>query len=379
MSPDKSNQENARHSLGIAGLMAKTFIHSPLSPLLLLAFLGMGILGLIATPRQEDPQISVPMADIFVSYPGADAAQVASLVAAPLERIMSEIPGVDHVYSASERESAVVTVQFKVGQNTEESLVKLYDKLSAHLDIAPPGASQPLVKPKGADDVPIVTLTFSSDEVDDSTLRLVALDVLQVVSEIPQVNHGFVVGGRPEQLRVEILPERLAGFGITLDQVAATLRAANSAKGVGSSEQFDRSFKIYTGSFLGNAADVEGLMIGIFNGAPVYVRDVAQVIQGPGETREDVRMWGTKGEGVPAVRLAIAKKAGANGVTVANGILKRLDELKGRMIPDNVHVDVTRNYGESARAKVNDLIFKLFIATFAVTLLVWLFLAACRT
>jgi multidrug efflux pump subunit AcrB len=374
MSESNSNHETARHPLGIAGLMAKSFIHSPLSPLLLLAFLGMGIMGLIFTPRQEDPQISVPMADIFVNYPGADAEQVSSLVAAPLERIMSEIPGVDHVYSASERDHAVVTVQFKVGQKMESSLVKLYDKLSSHMDLAPPGASQPLVKPKGADDVPILTLSFSSDEADDSTLRLVALDVLQAVSEMPEVNHGFVVGGRPEQLRVEVLPERLAGFGITLDQLASTLRAANSAKGVGSAELQDRSFKVYTGSFLRTATDVENLMIGIFSGAPVYVRDVAQVIQGPGETHEDVRIWGKKGEGVPAVTLAIAKKAGTNGVDVANGVLQRLDEMKGRLIPDNVHVDVTRNYGESARTKVNDLLFKLFIATLVVTLLVWFFL-----
>ena len=374
MSSSSNHNETSRQSLGIAGLMAKSFIHSPLSPLLLLAFLGMGIMGLIFTPRQEDPQISVPMADIFVNYPGADAEQVASLVAAPLERIMSEIPGVDHVYSASERDHAVVTVQFKVGEKMENSLVKLYDKLASLINLTPPGAGQPMVKPKGVDDVPIVTLTLSSEEVDDSTLRLIALDVLQSVSEIPEVNHGFVVGGRPEQLRIEVLPERLAGFGITLEQLAGTLRAANSAKGVGSAEQLDRSFKIYTGSFLSTAADVESLMIGIFNGAPVYVRDVAQVIQGPGETHEDVRTWNKKGEGIPAVTLAIAKKAGSNGVSVANGILHRLSELKGRLIPDNVHIEVTRNYGESARAKVNDLIFKLFIATFAVTILVWFFL-----
>lgn len=371
-----SNQapETSRHSLGIAGMLAKAFIHSPLSPLLLMAFLGMGIIGLIATPRQEDPQISVPMADILVSYPGADAEQVASLIAAPLERIMSEISGVDHVYSASERDHAVVTVQFKVGEAMEDSLVKLYDKLSSHMDIAPPGAQTPLVKPKGADDVPIVTLTFSSNEVEDSTLRLIALDVLQAVSSVPGVNHGFVVGGSSEQLRIEVLPERLAGFGITLDQLAATLRSANSAKGVGNIEQQGRSFKVYTGSFLSNATDVEGLMIGIFSGAPVYVRDVAHVIQGPSETHADVRAWGKTGEGVTAVTLAIAKKSGINGVSVANDILAQMNELKGRLIPDNVAVEVTRNYGDSARTKVNDLLFKLFIATLAVTLLVWLFL-----
>ena len=179
-------ESQKKKSLGIAGALAKAFIHSPLSPMLLIACFILGIIGVIFTPRQEDPQISVPMVDIFVQYPGASSEEVASLVAKPLERIMSEIVGVKHVYSASFREQAMVTVQFKVGQDMEKSLVKLYDKLESNKDIVPPGVIGPLVKPKGVDDVPTVTLTLWSEEVDDATLKLIALETLQEINEVKQ-------------------------------------------------------------------------------------------------------------------------------------------------------------------------------------------------
>jgi multidrug efflux pump subunit AcrB len=360
--------------------MASGFIHSPLSPLLLLVALAIGVLGLLITPRQEDPQISVPMVDIFVQYPGASASQVASLVADPLERIMSEIPGVDHVYSASQRDQAMVTVQFEVGEDMTDSLVKLYDKLQSNMDRIPPGVSQPLVKPKGVDDVPVVTLTLFSARVDDAMLRLIGLEVLQRLKEVPNTSQAFIVSGREEQLRVEVMPERLMGYGITLEQVANTIRAANSERGVGDVEAAGQTFPVYTGSFLRYAEDVERLMVGVFQGRPVYVRDVALVIFGPGETHRLVRYYtgaaATEAaiDGADAVTIAIAKKTGTNGVTVANQILERVEQLQGEIIPDDVEVRVTRNYGETANDKVNELIFKLFIATGAVTVLIWIFL-----
>ena len=198
-------------SPGIAGGMAHAFINSPLTPLLLIASLAMGLLGLILTPRQEDPEISVPMVDVFVSYPGASAEQVASLAIDPLERLMSEIPGVKHVYSAAHRGQGMVTVEFEVGEDMTPSLLKLYDKLASNLDLIPPGVSEPMVKPKGIDDVPIVNLTFWSRDVDDAALRALALDVLQRLKEVHNTGIGFVVGGRSEQIRIEALPRRLAG------------------------------------------------------------------------------------------------------------------------------------------------------------------------
>ncbi len=369
-----------KHNLGAAGMMAKAFIHSPLSPLLLVACLAMGIMGLILTPRQEDPQISVPMVDIFVSYTGASAEQVGTLVAEPLERIMSEIKGVKHVYSASLRGQAMVTVEFDVGEDMEESLVKLYDKLESNMDAMPPDVMKPLVKPKAVDDVPVITLTLWSTDVDDSALRILAMDVLQKINEVDNSSQGFVVGGRAEQIRVEVSPDRLTGYGIGLDQIAQTIRTANSEKGLGSVESSDQDFQVYSGSFLKNAHDVARLMIGTQGGMPIRVRDVANVFTGPEETQRMVTYTtgkaytdeaGVVANQAPAVTIAIAKKKGANGVTVAHDVLAKVEELKGRLIPNNVHIAVTRNYGESANEKVNELLFKLMVATLAVTLLVW--------
>ncbi len=370
-----------KHSLGLAGTLTQTFMHSPLTLLLLIATFAIGLAGFMMTPRQEDPQISVPMADIFVSYPGASTEQVASLVADPLERIMSEIPGVKHVYSASQRDQAVVTVQFEVGEEMGSSLVKLYDKLQSNMDKIPPGVSQPLVKPKGVDDVPLVALTLWSDSLDDAALRLIALDVMQEIKEIPETSQSFVISGRQEQLRIEVKPERLAGYGITLDQIAGTIMTANSEKTVGSIESGDNNYSLYTGSFLRNSEDVERLVVAMHDGNPVYVRDVADVIHGPGEAHKFVNFYtgpatteAKAANGYPAVTLAIAKKSGTNGVSVVEEVLERVEAMKGRLIPSNVEVSVTRNYGKSAQDKVNGLMFKLVLVTIAVSVLIFWFL-----
>ncbi|PLX36416.1 MAG: acriflavin resistance protein [Hyphomicrobiales bacterium] len=372
-----------QHALGMAGSMAQTFIHSPLSPLFLICCLAAGILGLAVTPRQEDPQISVPMVDIFFQYEGASTEQVSSLAVDPLERMMSEIPGVKHVYSASDRGQGMVTVQFEVGEKMEPSLVKLYDKLYSNLDKIPPGVSEPLVKPKGVDDVPVVTITMWSDSIDDAGLRLLGLEVLQRMKEVPNTSQSFIVGGRSEEMRVEVIPERLSGYGISLDQIAGTITSANQRKRVGASEIDGRSFDIFSGDFLRHATDLEHLIVGTFNGNPVYLRDVAIVTEGPGEGANVVQYFTGPAasddarkipQGAPAVTIAVAKKTGSNGVTVADAILEKVEALKGRVIPDNVEVALTRNYGETANEKVNELIFKLFVATGAVTVLIWMFL-----
>ncbi|MGB5398204.1 MAG: efflux RND transporter permease subunit, partial [Gammaproteobacteria bacterium] len=369
--------EPEKHSLGLAGITARAFITSPLTPMLIMVFVFMGLIGIAFTPRQEDPQISVPMVDVFVQYPGANAQQVAALAAKPLERIMSEMEGVKHVYAAAQRDSALITVEFDVGQDMERSLIKLYSKLESNKDVIPPGVSNYLVKPKAVDDVPGVTITLWSTEVGDASLRLIALDTLQKLSEVPNTNQGFVVSGRKEQLRVEVLPEKLAGYGITLQQIAGTIQQANSEKSVGDIEAWDKSFKMYTGSFLKSAQDVESIVVGLSNGIPVYLRDVANVIHGPSEAHSLVMHYtgpantGPVANGAQAVTIAIAKKKGTNGVEVADDILTKLESLKGQIIPDNVHTVISRNYGETANDKVNELIFKLFVATGIVTLLVF--------
>jgi multidrug efflux pump subunit AcrB len=372
------NNPPPKPALGLAGKMAQAFIHSPLSLLFFLAMTFMGIMGLIFTPRQEDPQISVPMVDIFVQYPGASAEQVVNMTIDPLQRIMSEIPGVKHVYSAAERGQGLVTVRFEVGELLGDSIVKIHDKLQSNMEKIPPGVLPPLVKPKGIDDVPVVTLTLWSEDVDDGALRTLALDVMQNLKGIPNTGQTFIVGGRSEQLLIEVKPERLSGFGISLGQVAQTIQTANSEMETGHVEINNTHFTVYTGKFLSNVQEIEQLVVGIYHGSPVYVRDIAQVSQGAEKEPSQIVNYfsgaayegAQRANGAPAVTIAIAKKVGTNGVSVANAILERVDALKGTIIHDNIHVEVTRNYGQTANDKVNDLIKKLFIATGAVTILV---------
>lgn len=380
---DSDRKENAAVELGLAGKTARAFIHSPLSPLLFLAMLAMGILGLMATPRQEDPQISVPMVDIFLSYPGASAEQVAAMAVDPLERIMSEIPGVKHVYSASMRGQGVVTVRFKVGEQTGPSLVKVHDKLASHLDRMPTGVQMPpLVKVKGIDDVPVVTLTLWSAELDGGSMRRLGLNLLQQLKQIPNTGQGFVVGGQAQQIRVEIMPEKLSGKGITTSEVIQVIRGSNAEQMVGSSESDNYQSRVYAGSFLKSPRDIENLVVRVIDGTPIYVRDVARVDWANEEASNFVNYYtgpayseasgiDKQADGDIAITVAIAKKEGSNGVTVANDILAMIESLKGRLIPEQVEVEVTRNYGETAQEKVNELLFKLVVATGIVTILVW--------
>ncbi|MCP3667160.1 MAG: MMPL family transporter [Gammaproteobacteria bacterium] len=395
---DSKNNQNLSlkvedEDLGLAGRTARFFINSPLSPLLFVAMMLMGLLGLAMTPRQEDPQISVPMVDIFIQYSGASSEQVSKLAIEPLERIMSEVPGVKHVYSAAQRGMGIVTVEFDVGEQMGPSLVKVNDKLDSNRDKIPPGVSPPLVKPKGIDDVSVVNITLWSkdlnkdglSDVDDGQLRMLAQDVLQAISEIPNTGNGFVVGGRAEQVTIEVFPERLSGYGISLDQVAQTIQTANSEQQAGGVETGNTRFTVMTGQFLKTIDDISRLVVGTHNNVPVYVHDVARVTQGPEDTKQLVSYYtGAAGEldieaiGAPAVTVAVAKKKGSNGVEVASAIINRVNSLKGTRIPANVEVSVTRDYGQTANDKVNELVFKLFVATGFVFLLVLFAFRALR-
>jgi multidrug efflux pump subunit AcrB len=372
--PDSDDHQ--QHELGIAGTIAKAFINSPVTPMLLIASLLIGVMGLIFTPRQEDPKISVPMIDLYVSYPGASVYQVESLVTDPLERLMDEIPGVRHTYSATERGRAVVTVRFYVGEDLGESIVKVHDKIRSNMDKVPPDVQMPLVKPIAIDDVPTVSITLWSKEVDDSTLRILANDVLQELGQVKNTGKGFVVGGRADQIRIEVLPERLAGYNLSLQQVANTIRTANSESNVGAVEAGSTSFTVYSGTFLKTADAVKRLVVGTFNGAPIYMRDVANVFHGPEDAKQVSYFYAGpayegeyRANGDAAVTVAIAKKEDTNGVTVSRNILEKVEELKGKLIPDNVHVEITRDYGKTANDKVNELLQAMFEAAAIVSVL----------
>ncbi|MCI4680190.1 efflux RND transporter permease subunit [Rhodoblastus acidophilus] len=366
--------ERPRHhaELGFAGRVARAFIESPLTPLLLIAFFLVGLLGMVITPREEDPQISVPMVDVFVAYPGATASEVANLVSEPLERLMSELSGVKHVYSMSRDGMSMVTVRFKVGQQMEPSLVKLYSTLYSHMDLIPKGVMQPLVKPKSIDDVPVVTVTLSSSKLDLVQLRKLGLDVLQRFKALPNTGQSFVVGGSREQVRIDVDLPRMASHGVTLGQIAHAVAAANQRAPGGNVVDGGKWFNIYTGEFLANVDDVKNLVIAVDHGRPVFLRDIAAVTHGASETKsiEDNSVRGENGfVTAPAVTVAVAKKHGSNGIDVANELIHELDAMKGRMIPDSVTVTVTRDYGETAQDKVSHLIMKLFIVSVLVTVL----------
>jgi multidrug efflux pump subunit AcrB len=362
--------------LGLAGRIARAFINTPVTPMLLIACLCIGLLGLFFTPRQEDPQISVPMIDVFVEYPGASATQVESMVTEQLERIMKEIPGVRHVYSATMRGSAIVTVRFYVGEEMGASIVKVHDKLQSNLDKMPPDVQMPLVKPVSVDDVPVVTATLWSEDIGDAQLRTLALDVLQDLGSVQDTGKGFIVGGREEQIRVEVLMERLAGYGITLERIAQTIQGANAERVAGASESSGAAYRVYSGAFLKTAEDVARLVVGTQGGYPIYVRDVATVRQIPEDTKQIVThstgpayTGDAPADGAQAVTIAIAKKAKTNGVTVANAVLDKLAQLEGTLIPSNVHVEITRNYGKTANDKVNELLKAMFEAAVIVSIL----------
>ncbi len=369
-----------RQPLGLAGHLARHFIDSPLSPLLLLAFLFLGVLGLLFTPRQEDPEISVPMVDIFVRYPGASAVEVAGLAVRPLERMLSELPGIKHIYSAAERGQGVVTARFEVGEPLGPSIVKIHDKLQQNMDKIPPGVEMPLVVPKTVDDVPVVTITLWSETFDDIALRALGVELMQRLKEVDDTGNAFIVGGRRQQLRIEVLPERLAGFDLSLEQVARAIQGANQERMGGAVEQGSTLFRVSSGNFLRTARDVERLVVGTHLGAPVYLRDIAHVIDAGEETSRLVAYasgpaqpadWPSTG-GAPAVTIAIAKKQGTNGVTVSGNILAKLEELKPALLPQEVQAVVTRDYGKTANDKVNELLASLLGATFAVSILSWI-------
>ncbi|HUO53100.1 MAG TPA: efflux RND transporter permease subunit [Rhodoblastus sp.] len=374
--PNAPNADHRPHAeLGFAGRVARAFVESPLTPLLLIAFFLIGLLGMAITPREEDPQISVPMVDIFVAYPGASSSEVAHLVSEPLEKLMSELSGVKHVYSMSREGMAMVTVRFDVGEQMEPSLVKLYDKLYSHMDLIPKGVLPPLVKPKSIDDVPVVTVTLSSTRLDLVQLRKLGLDVVQRFKALPNTGQSFVVGGSQEQIRIDVDLPRMASHNVTLGQIAKAVDAANHRAPGGDIVDGGKWFNIYTGEFLADLRDVENLVMSVDHGRPVFLRDIAHLSQGESETRTVVDNNVRDAEGAfataPAVTIAVAKKHGSNGIDVAAALLRDLEAMKGSLIPESVAVTVTRDYGETAQDKVSHLIMKLFIVSALVTLLAW--------
>jgi multidrug efflux pump subunit AcrB len=359
---------------GIAGRVAGRFLRSKLTPLVTLASLGVGLLGILATPREEEPQISVPMIDVMTALPGAPPAEVENLLVRPIERRMYEIPGVDHVYSTAGDGFALVTVRFRVGENQEESVVKVHAKLLSAADQAPPGATPPLVKPYSIDDVPILALTLHSPVDGSNELRRIATHLEDEIRTVPDVAETFVIGGQPRQLSVTLEPARLAARGVTPGEVAGALTAANARLQAGDFTSGDRSTLVRVGAPLRTPADVGSVVVAVRDGRPVYLRDVAGVREDFGERTTYVSHTERGKAGESAVTISIAKRHGANATAVAHAVLARVEDARARLLPPTVTVTVTRDYGETAREKASELILHLAIATVSVTLLIWIFL-----
>lgn len=371
------------NSIGLSGRIAKAFIRSKLTPLIVIASLVLGIFAVIVTPREEEPQIVVPMVDVFVSYPGATAKEVEERVTKPMEKLIWEIKGVEYVYSIARPGMNLTIVRFYVGEDMEDSLVKLYNKLMSNYDRIPPGVSQPLVKPKSIDDVPILTLTLWSENKNYSgyELRRIATSLCEEIKKDKDVSEFSVIGGQRRQVRIILDPSRLRAYNASSFQIMNALQRSNFVLPSGAFPSENKEFTVETGGFIKNAEEVGNIVVSVYNGRPVYLRNIASIKDGPEEPSNYVFMGlgpsaekkGIKGEKAgqyEAVTIAISKKKGANASIVAREALRKVEALKGNLIPSDVNVTVTRNYGDTAKEKSDELLEHMLIATISVIILI---------
>jgi multidrug efflux pump subunit AcrB len=357
--------------LGPAGRFAHAWISSKLTPLLICAALLIGAFAVWKLPREEEPQIIVPMIDVFVQMPGASAHEVEERVTKPMEKLLWEIPGVEYIYSTTSPGMSMAIVRFYVGQDEEKSIVRLNQKLLANFNLIPPGASQPLVKPRSIDDVPILALTLSSRRYGDFDLRRIAAQLEDTIKQVPDVSAVTLMGGQRREVRIVLDPAKLAGYRMSPLQVAGALGLSNRRLPSGRFDAGNREYLLETGEFLRTAEDVRNVVVGVAGGKPVFVRNVAEVADGGAEPTEYVRMVNAASkESLPAVTLAIAKRKGTNAVEVAGNVLRRIEPLKGVAIPADVALDITRQYGETAAEKSNELLLHMLIAVISVSLLI---------
>jgi multidrug efflux pump subunit AcrB len=369
--------------LGISGWLTKTFIQSPLTPLLLLASIAVGALALAVLPREEEPQISVPMVDVVVQTNGLSAQDGAELVTKPLEDIVRGIDNVEHVYSVTEDDNVIVTVRFDVGHDPDRAILRVHEQIRANMHRIPIGIPEPLIIGKGINDVPIMVLVLTPKSSDvkrwnDNNLFEVAEELQHELRKVPDVGRTFIAGGRATQIRIEPDPERLSLYGIALNQLVEKVRNANRAFAVGSLRQADRALPVVAGQTLKGGKDISLLLITSYDGRPVYLQDVANVVHGSDQV--DHRSWHLSPDESgalqkrPAVSLALAKRQGSNAVAIADGLLAQLERIKGRLVPDGIDIVVARNYGETAREKADELLFHLVLASVSIVALLTLFL-----
>jgi len=360
---------------GFAGRLASLFVDSKLTIIGIIASLLLGVLAVVMLPREEEPQIKVPMIDVMVSMPGASPKEVEERVSIPMEKLLYEVPGIEYIYSTSMRGQCLLIARFYVGQSMEDAIVRLNQKLATNFDRIPQGVSQPLVKPHTIDDVPILALTFHSPNYDHYTLRRLAAQADDAIKSIREVAETKLIGGTKRQVRVLFDPSRLAARRLTTAELVPRLQQANRQSFSGNLESLDREMLLQTGQFLPTAKDIGRIVVGVYQNRPVYLDEVATIVDGP-EEPDNYVLFGP-GQGHPeeaAVTLSVAKRPGANAVHVVDTILAKVNTLKGTLIPADVQVSITRDYGETAAEKSNELLLHMGIAVFGVTLLILFFL-----
>ena len=362
---------------GFAGRMAGAFINSKLSPLVVVTSILLGLAAVWLLPREEEPQIKVPMVDVLVAMPGFTAKEVEERASRPMEKLLWEIPGVEYIYSTSRPGESLVIVRFKVGEEMERSLVKLAEKLRSNFDRIPHGVAFPLIKPRSIDDVPILALTFHSERYDHLMLRRLVAQVDDAVKQVPLTAETTIIGGARRQVRVLLDPVRLASRNLSLAGLVSMLQQANRQFAAGGLTSDNREIAVETGAFLTKAAEVGQVVVGVFGGRPVYLREVAEIVDGAEEPDQYV-FFGTgaaragSANEQSAVTLCIAKRPGANAISVARDVLRKIQTLRGSLIPADVEMTITRHYGETAAEKSNELLFHMGIAVAGVSILILL-------
>ena len=371
---------SGNRKLRIAGRTAASFVQSKLTPLFITAALLLGIFAVWKTPREEEPQIVVPMLDVIVQMPGASAAEVEQRATIPMERLIREIPGVEYVYSISHPEQAMLVVRFYVGTKEDDAIVETYNKMFANFDRIPPGVSQPIIKARSIDDVPIVALTLWGQHYDSYQLRRIAGELEQNLKQVNDVSETRIIGGQPRQMRVTLDTQKLAGYGLTPAAIAGQLVQANSRAGSGSFARDNQQFQVEAGRLLGSADDLRRVVVAVHGTRPVVLGDVATVEDGPADAEDYVLFAngaaskdGQRGE-FPAGTITLAKRKGANATDIAEAVQQKVASLRGYLLPSDLNVTFTRNYGETARDKSNELLKHLLLATISVTLLIALVL-----
>jgi multidrug efflux pump subunit AcrB len=361
----------------MAGAMASQFINSKLTPLFIVASLLLGAFAILKTPREEEPQIAVPMLDVFVEMPGASPAEVEQRASIPVERLLREVDGVEYVYSISRPGMSMLVVRFYVGTKEEDAIVKAYNKLYSNFDRIPAGVSQPLIKVRSINDVPIMALTLWGKNYDSYQLRQIAGELDNQLKQLDDVSETKIIGGLPRQVRVTLDTQKLAAYGMTPGVIISQLQGANTRSDSGSFARDNQEFAVEAGRFLGSAADLQQIVIGVHQGRPVYLHHVAASITDGASEPEDYVLYangagakdGARGD-YPAVTITLAKRKGTNATDITRAAEKKIELLRGRLLPEQLNVTVTRNYGETAKDKSDELLKHLFIATLSVTLLI---------